>query len=141
MQQFTPIVFTVAIAFAFDANAQASSTPPAWMTGGYGGAGMAVNRQFDPGTRDSNGNRVIVNGEIQEAGLQSVVSQFTSLSGGAGAAVSASESGAAIAIGGSLDVQPYGSWNTVIVNATQVNSGTVTVQVSVNGKRNANASH
>jgi holdfast attachment protein HfaA len=115
-----------AVAFASPATAQVTGAP-AWTSQGYNGAAASVATAFDPNTRDANNNRVVMNGEIQTGGPATVQDQFAALSGGA--ATNATGAGAsATAIGNLLNIQVNGSWNTVIVNANQTNSGAVTAQ-------------
>lgn len=103
---------------------------PTWTTAGYGGAGASVTTAFDPQTRDANNNRVVINGEIQNSGLPSLQSEFSTLAGGAGSASAGAgaPTNTATAVGNLLNVQVTGSWNTVIVSAVQTNTGTVTAQ-------------
>ena len=87
---------------------------------GFGGGAGAYEQPIEVGTRDVNGNRLIVNGRI-------MLGQST-LSGGlldneAGV-------GAASAIGNQLNVITQGNWNTVIVESTQTNTGDVTADVN-----------
>jgi holdfast attachment protein HfaA len=118
-----------------------ASGPPAWMTGGYRGAATATSQTFDPVTRDANGNRVVVNGEIQSPGGTSVAMDFSSLSGGAGNTATGAGYSTATAIGNLLNVQVNGSWNTVVVNSTQTNSGNVSAQAGASTKAGSNGSH
>ena len=121
-------VFTAAALLASAAPALAqTATAPVWTSDGFNGASAAVAAPFNPSTRDANNNRVVINGEIQTAGATSVQEQFASLSGGAmSAATGAGPNSAATAIGNQLTVQVSGSWNTVVVSATQTNSVGVT---------------
>jgi len=99
---------------------------------GYGGARYTTASPQTGSTRDASGNRLIVNGLIQNG-----ASTYSSASGG----VSSSYSGAggqttiggASAIGNSLNVVVQGSHNTVIVNSTQTNNGAVTAGTALNG--------
>ncbi len=91
----------------------------------------SFNQPINPSTRDANGNRVIVNGQIMSD---------TSLSGGIAdgfasgdASASASSSASSQAIGNQLNVVTQGNWNTVIINSTQNNSGDISA-VSQGGK-------
>ena len=83
----------------------------------------AEDQPIEAGTRDANGNRLIVNGRIMES---------ASLSGGVG---DGDEAGfnpsiaASSAIGNQLNVITSGSFNTVIVDSTQNNSGDITATV------------
>lgn len=123
LQVFAVSAATLSAAPAFAQPAAA----PVWISGGYNGAAAATAAPFNPSTRDANNNRVVINGEIQTAGATSVQDQFAALSGGAmTAATGAGPNSAATAIGNQLTVQVTGSWNTVVVSATQTNTATVT---------------
>lgn len=73
---------------------------------------------IEAGTRDQDGNRVIVNGRMQIEGT---------LTGGLmdGYATGLS----AQAIGNQLNVVTQGSYNTVIVDSTQINNGDVSADI------------
>lgn len=129
------------LAVGTSALAQATSAPPAWMTGGYRGAAAVTSQTFDPATRDANGNRVVVNGEIQTPGATSVAADFANFTGGAGNSATGAGYNTATAIGNLLNVQVTGSWNTVVVNSTQTNSGTVSAQAGASAKVSSNGSH
>jgi len=96
---------------------------------GYGNGRAMESRTFDPSTRDANGNRLIINGIIQsDASGQTRSDGVVN-----GAAVSGADyfsSGASTAsttaVGNLLTVNVDGSWNTVIVNSRQANTGNVT---------------
>jgi len=119
-----PLLFAPACAVA-----QPSASAPTWANQGYNGAASSVAVAFDPSTRDANNNRVVVNGEIQTPGASSVQDQFAVLAGGAMTnATGAGPNSAATAVGNQLNVQVSGSWNTVIVSASQTNNATVTAQ-------------
>lgn len=75
-------------------------------------------------SRDANGNRVIVNGRAQ-------ASAYASASGAGYRRTGVG--GTATAIGNQLNVVVQGSWNTVIVDAQQINNGDVSANVSLNG--------
>jgi holdfast attachment protein HfaA len=101
---------------------------------GYGGSRYSTARTQTGSTRDANGNRLIVDGIIQ-AGASAyssasggVSSSFSGAGGSGGTAI-----GGSTAIGNSLNVVVQGNHNTVIVNSTQVNNGTVTAGTSLNG--------
>lgn len=96
---------------------------------GYANGRSMDSRTFDPSTRDADGNRLIVNGIIQadaagqtrsdgNAG-QSTVSGADYFSSGA-------MNTSTTAVGNLLTVSVVGSWNTVIVNSTQSNTGDIT---------------
>lgn len=70
---------------------------------------------INPQTRDANGNRLIVNGQIMTD---------STLTGGIGDGFS-SGAGSAQAVGNQLNVVTQGNWNTVIVNSNQTNNGDI----------------
>ena len=81
-----------------------------------------MTRPYDARTRDLNGNRVIIDGRIVVGDdLSSLPLGLYNSSGGLGF------SGTGVAIGNQLNVNTSGSFNTVIVNSTQVNNGDQTV--------------
>ena len=122
-------IFALAAACAEPAAAQVSASAPAWTAGGYNGAASAVTAQGAVGARDANNNLVVINGEMQTPGVNTVSDQFAALSGGASTASTGAGSNAnATAIGNLINVQVSGSWNTVVVSATQTNTGTVSAQ-------------
>lgn len=83
---------------------------------GYG----AAEDPIETSTRDANGNRLVLNGRI-------MADATTSLSGGL--MDGDGFSGSAMAVGNQLNVVTNGSWNTVIIDSTQINSGDVTASV------------
>ncbi len=87
------------------------------------------NQPFDPRTRDSNNNRSIINGRML-LGDQSTLS--FGLGGdffGSGGNTGVGGFGGAGAIGNQLNVVTIGSWNTVIIDSTQINNGNQTVNL------------
>jgi holdfast attachment protein HfaA len=104
------------------AQAQSMSTNSASMNAGYGRVAGQENRLNDFGGRDANGNRVIIDGVIQTGEDQSF---FSRQSGGVFDSTSGVGGGGSTAIGNNLVVVTQGSWNTVIVNSSQVNNGDV----------------
>ena len=89
----------------------------------YGVAYFGAEEQpIEAGTRDANGNRLIVNGRIMES---------SSLSGGVGDSDDPFNQSiaASSATGNQLNVITSGSFNTVIVDSTQNNSGDITATV------------
>ncbi len=141
MSRSATFALIAGLAASTSALAQATSAPPAWMTGGYRGAATATSQTFDPVTRDANGNRVVISGEIQTPGGTSVAMDFASLSGGAGNTATGAGYNTATAIGNLVSVQITGSWNTVVVNSTQTNSGSISAQAGLSVKGNSNGSH
>lgn len=83
-------------------------------------------RPYNPSTRDLNGNRVIIDGRIVVGDdLSSLpLGLYNAGNGGMGF------SGTGNAIGNQLNVTTQGSFNTVIVNSTQVNNGDQTVIIN-----------
>lgn len=96
---------------------------------GYGNGRKMEGRTYAPSSQAGEGNRLIVNGIIQNDSS----SYFASDGAGgdpAGSGADYFSSGAAsstsTAIGNLLTVSVAGSWNTVIVNSTQSNTGDIT---------------
>jgi len=89
------------------------------------------NRPVNPSNRDANGNRVIVNGVTGSRNVSRQKDVELRI-GNAGPNTSA----VATAIGNSLNVIVQGSWNTVIVDSTQINNGDQEANVSLNGELN-----
>ena len=81
--------------------------------------GFGMDESFDspinPTTRDANGNRLIINGQIMTD---------TTLSGGIMDGFS-SGAGSSQAIGNQLNVVTQGNWNTVIIQSNQINNGDI----------------
>ena len=97
---------------------------------GYGMSAGSENALPDYSMRDSDGNLTIVNGVISGSSYSTRSGVGTSSSSSSG---STSSTGSATAIGNSLNVQVQGSWNTVIINSTQVNNGNQTATTTLNG--------
>ncbi|MDG1416912.1 MAG: holdfast anchoring protein HfaA [Maricaulis sp.] len=111
------------------AAAQSVSTTSSWERP-YGVAPGQENRAWSGATasasaaaRGASGNRVIVNGLIQTG--VGVSAQLGAIGGGGVGSTST-------AIGNQLNVNVSGRWNTVIVNSTQTNNGTVTATANGN---------
>lgn len=120
------------LAFAAGGAAQAQSNNGSSLNAGYGRASTASgNYGVSAGTRDANGNRVIIDGIIQGGLDQSSISRTSAGAMGTGAGF-----GGATAIGNNLTVITQGSWNTVIVNSTQINNGDVTANATSSGVGN-----
>ena len=101
--------------------------------GGFGSS-MGQNQLGQTGNRDANGNLLIVNGLISQAGevaQQEAAHQSTTGMGGVGGSGGVAT---ATAIGNNLNVQVSGRWNTVIVDSTQVNNGTQNAGAALNGQ-------
>lgn len=114
------LVFTAAIA-ALSGAAAADPIPSgaADFSRGFGMGWQSFDAPIEAGTRDENGNRVIVNGRIELEGTLT-----GGLMDGFGSGL-----GSAQAIGNQLNVVTQGNWNTVIVNSTQVNNGDISADV------------
>jgi holdfast attachment protein HfaA len=127
----TPLLLAAALtALTGAAQAQTMSNGGSRNNAGYGGgSGSSFNQPVQVGTRDLSGNRVIVDGVIQDGSGSSMFSRTS----GAGDAV-AGVGGSATAIGNNLNVIVEGSHNTVVVNARQVNNGAIYAGTSLNGK-------
>ena len=104
---------------------------------GYGMTPGQENQAANPNLRDANGNLTIVDGQFtsssfsQSTGVQSASVGATS---GVGSSTGTGTTyGTATAIGNSLNVVTVGSYNTVIVNSTQINNGNQNATVTTNG--------
>jgi len=90
----------------------------------FGFAPGETRQPIDPGTRDANGNRLIVNGRILpgasglDGGLATQWGQTAGIQG---------QIGTGTALGNQLNVVTNGSWNTVVIDSTQTNTGDQTV--------------
>ena len=129
----------LSIALAACSTASFAAVPtsaPTWATAGYTGASYTVN-STDPNTtgRDPNGNRLIVNGELQTNGVYSAASQYSSVStggsGGAGSSGVGAGFATATAIGNLLNVDISGNNNVVVINSNQNNSGKVSATATL----------
>ena len=114
--------------------ALAQSVPPrggliASYEAGYANGRQMETRSYAPSSRTRNDNRLIVNGIIQNdssayfqadgSGSDQAASGADYFSAGAGSQTNT-------AIGNLLTVSVVGSWNTVIVNSDQTNTGAIT---------------
>lgn len=103
---------------------------------GYGGSRYTTAQASSGTTRDANGNRLVVDGLIQQNGSAYSRSDSGSsssyLSGGVG---SGTNIGGATAIGNNLNVVVQGNRNTVVVNSTQTNTGDINASTTLNGPR------
>lgn len=119
------------LTLAAPAQAQQMSTNAASFNAGYGRVSGQENRGVEYGTRDSSGNRLIVDGMIQSGETQS---NFSRIDGGVFSGSTGVGSGSgSTAIGNNLVVITQGSWNTVIVTSVQTNTGDVTAGSTTNG--------
>ena len=106
------------------------------------------NQPYRAGTRDANGNRVVLNGVLQTGvGVQAQMSGI----GGVGNAPARSNQGigstgmsatgtnsSALAVGNQPNVIVHGTYNTVIVNSTQTNNGDVNATANSGGGDDGN---
>lgn len=120
-------------AAAGGAAAQSMASSSAQYNAGYGRTPSQETRPVNPSTRDANGNRVIVDGVMQTGVDQSVYAR-ASASGAVDSYAGAGAVGGATAIGNNLTVVVQGSWNTVIVDSTQINNGDVVAGADLNGE-------
>jgi len=121
-----------AAAIAGPAAAQSMGATSSSFNAGYGRNPGDESRPVDPGTRDANGNRLIVDGIIQTGAGASAYARSDAYGvggvGGGGGIL-----GGGTAIGNNLVVITQGSWNTVIIDSTQINNGDVSADVDLNG--------
>jgi holdfast attachment protein HfaA len=110
--------------------AHAEPLTPASLNAGYGRLMGQEARPIDPSTRDADNNRVIVNGLMGDPsglgaglapGLGDAVAPFAQMG-----RIEAS------AIANQINIVAAGSWNTIIVDATQTNSGAVQASATLN---------
>ena len=100
---------------------------------GYGMSAGEENVAASGATRDANGNLVIVNGQMGTGNMTSLQGARQS---GVGYGNGGGSNASATAIGNQLNVVVAGSWNTVVVDSTQINNGDQTANASLNGKLN-----
>lgn len=96
------------------------------------------NQAPSPSLRDANGNLSVVNGQFTSANFGGMAGAGASASGassagGVGTSGAGTAFGNATAIGNQLNVVTLGNNNTVVVNATQNNSGNQSAINTVNG--------
>ncbi len=103
---------------------------------GYGASRYTTAQASRGTTRDTNGNRLVVDGIIQQNGSAYSRSDNSSssshFSGGVG---SGTNIGGSTAIGNNLNVVVQGNRNTVVVNSTQTNTGDINAGTTLNGPR------
>jgi holdfast attachment protein HfaA len=88
------------------------------------------NRPYDARTRDLNGNRIILDGRIVTGDDLSSLPLGLYNGGNSGLGFSGTGFlGTGAAIGNQLNVTTSGSFNTVVVNSSQVNTGNQTVTI------------
>ncbi|WP_427791591.1 holdfast anchoring protein HfaA [Brevundimonas diminuta] len=105
---------------------------------GYGGSRYTTAQASRGTTRDANGNRLVVDGIIQQNGSAYSRSDSSSSSshfnGGVGSGAGTSIGGST-AIGNNLNVVVQGNRNTVVVNSNQTNNGDIHAGTTLNGPR------
>lgn len=87
---------------------------------------------YSANTRDANGNRVILDGRIMTGMDQSSLSTSSASAGSWSQSTAGAGFSTGSAVGNQLNVITQGSWNTVIVDSTQINNGNQTTVL--NGK-------
>jgi holdfast attachment protein HfaA len=123
-------------ALALGGAAHAQSSTLSSMQQGYNGGLSRFESPVNVSTRDANGNLVITDGVTQIGSDQSVFSKTGSTTGASDAYSGAGAIGGASAIGNNLSVNVSGNYNTVVVNSTQINNGSVSATTVLNGKVN-----
>ena len=132
MIRSTFAIAALALALVGPATAQSMGATSASYNAGYGRNPGDENRAVDSNTRDANGNRLIVDGIIQTGVSNSAFARSDAF--GAGFGGGGVGFGGATAIGNNLVVITQGSWNTVIIDSTQINNGDVNADVDLNGE-------
>jgi holdfast attachment protein HfaA len=131
-------LFSVALlAMPGGALAQSLSTSLSNFTHGYSASSGEYGAPINPETRDTSGNQVIINGVMQSRANNSIFSQQSP--GGVGSSGSGvSQIGINTAIGNNITVITQGNNNTIVVNATQTNTGAISAGTVLNGQINLN---
>lgn len=105
------------------------------------------NQPYRAGTRDANGNRVVVNGVLQTgvgvqaqmAGVGAVGNAPTNSTNNGQVGMGANGyNSSALAVGNQLNVVVNGNYNTVIVNSTQTNNGNINASANAGGEDDEN---
>ena len=117
-------------------HAQSGSSTLSSFNQGYNGGLSNFESAVNVSTRNAAGNLVITDGVTQIGSDKSVFSKSGSTSGASDAFSGAGAVGGASAIGNNLSVNVSGNYNTVVVNSTQVNNGSVSATTVLNGKVN-----
>jgi holdfast attachment protein HfaA len=134
MKTLTPTSLVLGLSLMAAPAAMAQNSGSAGMAqfqAGYGSARYTTARPNSGSTRDANGNRLVVNGLIQN-GASHYSSTTTGVGSGSTSNSSASTLGGSTAIGNSLNVVVQGNNNTVVVNSTQTNTGNVQAGTNLN---------
>lgn len=128
------IVSGVVALLALSASAQTSGNSAAQVSGEFERPfGFSYGQEqsaFEAGSRDANGNRIILDGRIMTGMDQSTLATASASAGAWAQASAGAGYGNGIAqgsaVGNQLNVITQGNWNTVIVNSTQINNGNQT---------------
>ncbi len=118
------------------ARAQSGSSTLSGFSQGFNGGLSTIQGAVNVSTRDANGNLTIVDGVTQIGSDQSMFAKAGSTTGASDAYAGAGAIGGATAIGNNLSVNVSGQYNTVIVNSSQTNTGSVSATTTLNGKVN-----
>lgn len=105
---------------------------------GYGASRYTTAQASRGTTRDANGNRLVVDGLIQQNGSAYSRSDSNASSGIFNGGVGSSGGtniGGSTAIGNNLNVVVQGNRNTVVVNSNQTNTGDINAGTTLNGPR------
>ncbi len=135
------VVGVITLGMAGVASAQSGSNTASQFTRGFGGGPSQFEQPVNVSTRDANGNMTIINGVLRgvEGSIFANATGASTSTSGAGSSATGNGTGLATAIGNNLVVVTQGSYNTVIVNATQTNTGAITATTQVlNGKVDLN---
>ncbi|OSI85057.1 holdfast anchoring protein HfaA [Bradyrhizobium canariense] len=131
----TALVAASLTASLWTSAALAQSSAIGGFEAGYGNRRALESEPINPSTRDANGNRVVMNGLIQDgSGGNAVVTDSTKTAAGASFFQSGASSATASAIGNMVNISVSGSWNTVVLNSTQINNGAVSATAVLNEK-------
>ncbi len=132
MRARTPTLAALGLSLLAGQSAQAQSSGSAGLAqfqAGYNASRYTTAQAITGTTRDANGNRLVVNGLIQNG-----ASSYSSATTGVGSATGGRTTlGGATAIGNSLNVVVQGNNNTVVVNSNQTNTGNVQAGTTLNG--------
>jgi len=141
---FQKLILTVAVlalpvAAAGVASAQSTgSAGAAQFQAGYGASRYTTAQASRGTTRDANGNRLVVDGLIQQNGSaysRSDSNASSSIFNGGVGSSGGTNIGGSTAIGNNLNVVVQGNRNTVVVNSNQTNTGDINAGTTLNGPR------
>ena len=116
--------------------AQSGSSTLSGFSAGYNGGLSTFEHTVNVSTASVNGNTTIVDGVTQVGSDQSIFSKSGSTTGASDSYSGAGALGGASAIGNNLSVNVSGNYNTVVINSTQTNNGSVSATTVLNGKVN-----